>query len=321
MIQPATLAAALVPTAALIAIGWVLRNRLGFGEDFWPDLEKLTYFLLLPALFVHSLATADFGTLQVGTMSLVLAVSSVLGACAVWLLRRFITADGPAYTSVFQGSVRFNNYIGLVVTSALLGKEGLALAALSVAVLVPIVNATSTLTLALHAGGKPSVGSVLREIATNPLILSCVIGMAGYALRTGVAAPLLTGAVGATFGVLGEILRILGSASLPIGLLCVGAGLRRPDAAGSTTRLIAWACVLCFVVVPLITLGVIKAFGLTGSTALVAILFQSLPTASSSYVLARRLGGDSVLMAAIIAVQTVVSLVTIPVWLTVGQFL
>jgi hypothetical protein len=164
---------------------------------------------------------------------------------------------------------------------------------------------------------------VLREVATNPLVLACVIGMtlhlvAGSSLGRGLSDAPVVGEL--TFGV-GELIRILGTAALPIGLLCVGAGLRRPHGTWTTARLIGWSMALRFCLVPALATGAALVVGLSGPSALVAVLFQSVPTASSAYVLARRLGGDAPLMAAIIAVQTMAGLVTIPLWLLVGQAL
>ncbi|MDO5698646.1 MAG: AEC family transporter [Dermatophilus congolensis] len=318
-----SLTAALLPTAALIALGWLLRNRWHFTDTFWPGLERLTYFFLLPSLFVSGLARADFGGVNLGAMALVLASSSVLAAFLTWALRRVITADGPAFTSVFQGGIRFNNYIGLVVATALYGADGLVLAALCNAILVPIVNVTSTITLARHGGGQARGYAVAREVATNPLVVACVVGaglnllghspVGSFATTTPVLSHALVG--------LGEFVRILGTAALPIGLLCVGAGLRRPEGSARTTSLIAWSMGLRFVTVPAMTYGIALAAGLTGPAATVALLFQSIPTASSAYMLARRLGGDAPLMAAIIAAQTVAGLATIPIWLVLAQTL
>ena len=316
-----TLTTALLPTAVLIGLGWALRSRFRFTETFWRDLERLAYFVLLPALFVSGLARADFTGLQVGRMAVVLALSSVAAAGLVWLLRAWIApADGPAFTSVFQGGVRFNNYIGLVVATALLGADGLALAALSNAVLVPLVNITSTVTLARHGQGQAGWSRVPREVLTNPLVLACVAGMALHLLGLTSAGAALVAApvLGELVSGLGELVLILGGAALPIGLLCVGAGLRRPGGSRETARLIGWSMALRFVAVPALATGAALALGLSGPAAVVAILFQSIPTASSAYVLARRLGGDAPLMAAIIAVQTLAGAVTIPLWLLVG---
>lgn len=320
----AALTAALLPTAALIALGLALRVRLRYTEQFWRDLERLAYFVLLPSLFVSGLARADFGTLQVGRLAVVLAVSSLLAAFAVWALRRWIAPDdGPAFTSVFQGGVRFNNYIGLVVATALFGADGLALAALANAVLVPLVNITSTLTLSRYGHARTSWLGVLREVASNPLVLACAIGMALHVIgSTGFGRALQgTPVAGEVILGVGELIRILGTAALPVGLLCVGAGLRRPHGKRATARLIGWSMILRFGLVPVLATAAALVVGLSGPSAVVAVLFQSVPTASSAYVLARRLGGDAPLMASIIAVQTVAGLVSIPAWLLVGQSL
>lgn len=323
-LDPGTLTTALLPTAVLIGLGWALRSRFRFTETFWRDLERLAYFVLLPALFVSGLARADFAGLQVGRMALVLALSSVAAAALVWLLRRWIAAgDGPAFTSVFQGGVRFNNYIGLVVATALLGADGLALAALSNAVLVPLVNITSTVTLARHGQDRAGWSRVPREVLTNPLVLGCAVGMAVHLAGTTApgAAVVGTPVLGELLAGLGELLLILGGAALPIGLLCVGAGLRRPDGTRETARLVGWSMGVRFLAVPTLATGAALALGLSGPAAVVAVLFQSVPTASSAYVLARRLGGDAPLMAAIIAVQTFAGALTIPLWLLVGRSL
>lgn len=319
-----TLTVALLPTAVLIGLGWLLRGRFRFADAFWRDTERITYFVLLPALFISGLIRADFGDLPIGRMALAMAVSSLLAAALVWGMRRWVAPDdGPAFSSVFQGGVRFNNYIGLVVATALFGGQGLALAALANAVLVPLVNVTSTVTLARYGTGDARWGRVAREVATNPLVVSCVVGMGLHVLTRSAVGQAVGGApvVGDVLVAVGELLSILGGAALPIGLLCVGAGLRRPDGGRRTMRLIGWSMAFRFLMVPVVATGVAILLGLSGPAAVVMILFLSIPTASSAYVLARRLGGDAPLMAAIIAVQTVAGLVTIPLWLIVGQAL
>lgn len=318
--DPILIASALVPTALLIALGAVLRHRGGFGDGFWRGAEALTYTYLLPALFVVTLARADFSAVRVGAMALVLTGTTVVGALLATALRRVATADGRAFTSVFQGSIRFNNYVGLVIASALYGAQGVALAALTNAILVPIVNIWSTFVLARHGEAELRGAAVAKAIATNPLVVSCVVGVALNLAGNALAGPLAHPAVAALVGVAATSLSVLGQAALPIGLLCVGAGLQRPEG-GSQTRPIAVATVLRLAVMPALALAAIHLFGLTGPAAMVALVFLALPTASSAYVLARRLGGDAPLMASITAVETVTALATLPAWMLLGRAL
>ncbi len=318
--DPTTIASALVPAALLIGFGALLRRQGGFGEPFWSGVEGLTYNFLLPALFVVTLARADFGSVQVGALALVLAGTTLVGATVTTLLHRLATDDGPAFTSVFQGAIRFNNYVGLVIASALYGQQGVALAAFANAVMVPIVNVLSTFVLARHGTAEMRGLGVVKAIATNPLVLACLIGL-GLNLLREPTAPLLAGhLVASVVGVAASTLTILGQAALPIGLLCVGSGLRRPEGGGQA-RPITVSTVIRLVVMPATALALAHLVRLRGEAAVVALVFLALPTASSAYVLARRLGGDAPLMASITAVQTGLALATVPLWMLLGQAL
>ncbi|MFL5148833.1 MAG: AEC family transporter, partial [Microvirga sp.] len=291
---------ALAPAAGLIALGWWLRRARFLPDAFWPGAERLAYFILLPALLVHSLAMADLSRVPVARLMVVIALSLTGVAALLVAVRPWLAIDGPAFTSVFQGGIRFNNYVGLTVAAGLLGAPGIALAAVANAIIVPVANLFCILVFARYAGGQASLSGIARSIATNPLIAASAIGAVLQA--TGIGLP--PGLEG--------MIRALGVASLPIGLLCVGAAfdlfaVRR----GLRETLVSSAAK--FVALPIATLAACLALGLSGDAALVAMLFQSLPTASSAYILARHLGGDAPLMAGIIALQTVVAALAIPV--------
>ena len=130
---------ALAPAAGLIALGSWLRRARFRPDAFWPGAERLAYFILLPALLVHSLAMADLSRV-VARLMLVIALSLTGVAALLVALRPWLAIDGPAFTSVFQGGIRFNNYVGLTVAAGLLGGPGVALAAVANATMVPVAN-------------------------------------------------------------------------------------------------------------------------------------------------------------------------------------
>lgn len=144
-----------------------------------------------------------------------------------------------------------------------------------------------------------SVGKIARQLAGNPLVLACFAGIALQA--SGLGLP-----VG-----IEPVIKALGQASLPLGLLCVGAALQ-VGSLRSWLRPVAYSSVVKFLLMPLVTLGACHVFAVSGPTAIAALLFQALPTASSSYIMARQLGGDAPLMAGIIASQTLLAAVTLP---------
>jgi len=290
----------ILPVFLLIFIGQVCRRRSFPGDGFWAPAEKLTYYLLLPALIVIVLAEADFARLAVLPMALAMAGAIILMTGLVVALRPLLEVDGPGFTSVYQSVVRLNAYIGLSVAFGLYGETGLAIAAVAVATFVPLVNVTSTFMLARYGtSAQPSLGGVLKRVAANPLILACLLG--GLLNLTGPGPP----------PVLGDMLKILSRAALPIGLLAVGAGLDLA-AARDAKSTAAISSALKLVALPAMTYVLARWFGADPMTLSVGVLFTALPVATSSFILARQLGGDAALMANLCAVQTLLAMVSLP---------
>ncbi|WP_144184412.1 AEC family transporter [Elioraea rosea] len=305
MDRAAIVLAAILPVAALIGLGALLRRVPGLGDAFWAGAERLCYLVLLPALLAVGLATADLSAVPVAAMAGAIVLSLVVVGAGLVAAKPAMRVDGPTFTSVFQGGVRFNNYIALAVAAGLHGAPGVTLAAVATAAIVPTVNVMSVLVFARFGTARPTVLGTAKALATNPLILACAIG--GAIQLIGVPLPGFVVSAG----------RSLGQASLPIGLLCVGAAFQ-PAALWAKPRAAAISSVAKFVILPLAVWLACRGFGVGGAAAEIALLFASMPTASSSYILARQLGGDAPLMAGITTAQTIVSAATIPIALALG---
>ncbi|MFO7653751.1 MAG: AEC family transporter [Candidatus Krumholzibacteriia bacterium] len=291
---------ALLPIFAIILLGWALR-RLGFpAAGFWPQAERITYYLFLPALFVGSLAVADFGSLAAGRLALALALPIVVMSAGLLLARPHLPVSGPTFTSLFQGAVRMNTYVGLSAAAALFGTAGVTMSSVAIVAMIPLINVlcVSVITMYGARGGRPG-GRVLLEIVRNPLIVGCAVG---YALNaSGLVLP--PAAV--------EFFRILGRAALPIGLLAAGTGLRF-GAVGHDLRALALATSAKLVGLPLLTAAACELLGVAGDERTIALVFAALPTSAASYILARQLGGDVPAMASIITVQHLAAALTMP---------
>jgi predicted permease len=295
----AEILAGIAPIFALILAGYGLK-RVGFpGEGFWPDLERLTYYVLFPALLVDSLSSKETAGLPVALPALALILAVCATALLLLLLRTRLGLSGPTFTSVLQGSIRPNTYVGLSLASVLLGVQGLARSAVAMVVLVPLVNTLAVAALNRYGEGRPRTGliGVLRELARNPLILACLAGLLLNSL--GQRLP---------FG-LSDIAAILGRGALPLALLAVGAGLRFQQTQGAPLIL---ACLFHLVVQPLFAAAACSALGVDPESRLVVIIFTAVPASVSSYILARQMGGDADLMASVITLETAVSALTLP---------
>jgi hypothetical protein len=295
--------AALFPIFSLIVIGALFR-RYGFpGDAFWPAASRITYFAFFPALLLCELATANFTGSDVLLMSAALIIALLLLTVLLIAARRWLQLSNGAFTSVFQGSVRPNTYVGLSVAAALFGAEGSLLAAVAVAAMVPLVNLVCVVTLTRYPGESGRNGQgLLMSVITNPLIIACLLGIALNV--TGIGLPFGTG----------QLVDIFSRAALPLGLLTVGAGLEL-SAARASGYPVALASVIKLGAFPLLTAGICALLGVDETARAVAILFAAVPCAPAAYVLAQQLGGDSPLMASILTVQTILAAVTLTIWL------
>ena len=173
-------------------------------------------------------------------------------------------------------------------------------------VLIPLINVFCVTVLSRFGkGGEGRSPGVLAELVRNPLILACVVGVA-----------LNASGMGQPFGQ-GSLLHILGRAALPMGLLAVGAGLRFGRILEHKAAILASSGIR-LLVLPGLTLLLCLVVGFPPESRLIAVVFTAVPTASSAFILARQLGGDHELMAAIITAQTALAAATLPLWLEVA---
>ncbi|MCA8061852.1 AEC family transporter [Burkholderia sp. AU38729] len=189
MIGPIVLA--LAPVALLVAFGHGLRRTGFIGDAFWPQAERLCYYVLLPALFADGLANARLQSLPVLPLAAALVGSTALAAALLLLVRRFVRVDGAGFTSVFQGAVRFNNYVGTALAAGLFGAKGIALAAVCVAAIVPTANLMCVLVFARY--GDTRLGAAALTVAL--LFQALPTSSASYimARQLGGDAPLMAG--------------------------------------------------------------------------------------------------------------------------------
>ncbi|TDR88249.1 AEC family transporter [Enterovirga rhinocerotis] len=291
---------AFLPTFGLIGLGAFLRARVLRDGAVWAGLETLTFWVLLPALLVHAIAGAPIAALPVAPILAVVWTGLLAGTALSLLVARITGADRPAMTSLVQGGIRFNTYMALGIASGLFGQQGLAIGGVVAGLIVTGVQAILAVVFVVSEGGRPSPLRIAVQTLKNPLLLGCLVGFAVSALG------------GLPPGI-GPLFRTLGQASLALGLLCVGAGLVLESLREKPGMQVLTAG-LKLVAMPALTLALGSVFGLDGTTLAVVVLIMGMPTATTAYVMARVLGGDARLMAAIITLQHLIAIATLPAW-------
>jgi malonate transporter len=286
----------LLPDFALILLGAAIRRWMHLGDHFWNGVEKLVYFILFPALLINAIVRTRLD-LAAALPLLATAFAALAAGMALGLLPKLFTKlPALTYASMFQCAYRFNSYIALAVAGMLFGAPGIATMGLIVGAAVPVVNLVSVWMLARHGES-----GLWREVVRNPLIWGTA---AGFVLNLAGFVPPAP---------LQAFLQRLADASIALGLITVGAALRLDGTTGMR-GFAGWLVGVKLLAVPAAALAAGALFGLSGLNYQVAVLFAALPTASSAYILAMRMGGDGRSVAWLISATTLGSMLTLPLW-------
>lgn len=290
---------ALLPVILIVALGQLLSARKWLAPEVFRAMDRLGYLVLLPALIVRALAGAEFETAPWAMILALVAAQVLLGGLGL-LARGWPGMNGPAVGTVIQSNVRWNTIIALSLGAILFGNEGLALVSLAAAAMIPAANVISVYALVSNAERPPGTKpKPLLALTRNPLVIACGIGIALAALQVEVP------------GVIDETLRLLANAAIAVGLLSAGAGVDLKALTRAGARTLSWSLVR-LIGLPALVLGIGLMIGLSGLPLAIALICAATPTAPNSYVLARELGGDTTLAANLIAVQTVLAAVSLP---------
>ncbi len=284
----------LLPDFTLIVLGWLLCRHTPLDRKVWDGVERLVYYLLFPALLFSAIlryplqpqAAASLAACGLGVVA--------LGVALAYALRLAPGVDARLHASGAQVAFRFNSYVALALAERLAGIQGVAWIALLVALCVPVCNVAAVWPLARHGGH-----GFWRELARNPLIVSTVAGLACNLL--GLRLPELATTT---------LVRI-GAAALPLGLMAVGAGLtfgglqRAPALAGALLA-------IRHAVLPAAAIAMSMALAMPPAQQAIVVAFAALPTASSAYVLAARMGGDGSFVAGLVTLSTLIGMAGLP---------
>lgn len=284
----------IAPDFLLIVLGLLLCRFTPLDQRVWDAAERLVYYFLFPCLLFYSIVKQEVALGS--TLHLMGGGWAIAGA---GIALAYACAHGPGvdrrlHASGAQVAFRFNSFVGLAIAQRLGGSEGVSTMAILIAVCVPLCNIAAVFPLARHGGHQ-----FLKELSRNPLILASLGGL-GYK-TLGLPLPEL----------LGVNLQRLGQASVPLGLLAVGAGLQM-GALKASPGLASALIGIRHLVVPALTVLGVGLLGYPPSTQMMLVSFSALPTAISAYVLAARMGGDGSFTAGLVAASTLAGALSLP---------
>lgn len=300
-------------TSVLLVImtGYALSRFLMTDPSFWQGVSKLCYWVLFPIMLVKVLAGADFTGAWVGDLVMLLWGALLLMVVFSLLSGRILGLSGPSTSSILQGNLRHNTFVGIAIMGDMLGVRGIELAALATGILVPTVNVLCVvIMMRLNAsdmgkGEQTMKRLIVKELARNPLIIAVALGITIN--LSGLSIPAL----------IAQTMDLLSRAALPMLLMAVGASMKFRAISSNWQALLSVLVGKGFLM-PGFALAVGLLMALPAEAIMVAVVFTALPTAAAAYALAQQLKGDVSLMADIISVQTLVSMITLTAWLLVA---
>lgn len=284
----------LLPDFLLIVCGFLVCRYTALNRPVWDGAERLVYYVLFPALLFAAILKTPItlgSTLPLAASGLAVVGTGVLLAFA---LARWPGVDARLHASGAQTAFRFNSYVALALAERIAGSQGVAWTALLVALCVPLCNVAAVWPLARQGGH-----GYVRELVRNPLILSTGAGLLCNLL--GLRLPELASTT----------LSRMGAAALPLGLMAVGAGLQL-GALREGPWLAAALMSIRHLLLPLLAIGLVITLGLPPAQQAIVVAFAALPTASSAYVLAVRMGGHGGFTAGLVTLSTLIAMVGLP---------
>lgn len=289
----------LLPDFLLIVVGWLVCRHTPLDRPVWDSAERLVYYLLFPVLLFNSILKSPLQPSQTVALAFVGVATVGCGITLAYALRLWPGVNGRLHASGAQTAFRFNSFIALALAERLGGPQGVAWVALLIALCVPLCNVAAVWPLARQSGHPYG-----RELLRNPLILSTVAGLAGNLAGLHFPASVDT------------TLQRIGLAALPVGLMAVGAGLKLgglKESPGLAAALLA----IRHGVLPGVAIGLSLAVALPPAQRNIVVAFAALPTASSAYVLATRMGGNGSYVAGLVTLSTLLGMLSVPLWMAV----
>ena len=284
----------LLPDFALIALGYGVCRYTALNRSVWDGAERLVYYLLFPVLLFNAILRYPIkasAVVQVGGVGLAVVAT---GIALAYALRRVPGVDPLLHASGAQTAFRFNSYMALALAERLAGTQGVAWQAMLASLCVPLCNVAAVWPLARQGGH-----GYLKELSRNPLILATLAG-----LVANLAGLQLPEVVTLTMG-------RIGAAALPLGLMAVGAGLRF-GALRDGPWLAAAFMAIRHLALPAVAIALVIALRLPAPQQAVLVAFAAMPTASSAYVLASRMGGNGGYVAGLVTVSTLLAMAGLP---------
>lgn len=294
-----------IPIFLIAVIGSVIRRKWIKSDEFWRGLEKLSFYVLFPAVLFEHVSKVDIASSDLVRLIFALVISTgIVSLILIYNHQHKQEFSNVEFTSIFQGGTRYNNYILFALAAALFGNQGLTSVSTISSYMIVFTNITSVMVFVYYvpqeakASKRQNMTIMTKSVITNPFVIASIVGFIFnyYQIKLNIGVE--------------KTIQSLADSALAIGIILVGASLKfkiNPD----QHRLILYTSAIKLILMPLVTCVILWMMSIGGLSKSVGILFSCMPCASSSYILSRQLGGDPDSMSSIITFSTIFSIISL----------
>ncbi|MFH0729565.1 MAG: AEC family transporter [Pseudomonadota bacterium] len=293
-----------LPIFLVLLTGNLLMRLKLMTADFISVASRLIFNVCLPVLLFYKISASRFdevySPMLILTMGAAVTLMFALSFAAAYILRLPKKSAGTFAMNNFRANYA---YMGLPVCFYAYGEQGLAIASIFMAFIVPYVNMLSVLALSLSAAKAFDRKLFLKNTLLNPIAVSCLIGIGFSVFSIPVPAVIAT------------TLNIISGITLPLSLFAIGATTNMALLRGSMGT-VAISTGLKLIGLPLLALLFLKAAGTPVTLPdKVMIIMLSAPCATINYVLASVMEGDTDIASGTIVASTLLSILSFVGWL------
>lgn len=296
---------AVMPFMICIAFGYAVRRLRLADRAFMQSLNQLVFKVFFPFMMFYNMY--DNGdSLEMNARLLAVSVCSLFLLIAVlFMIVPLLVRDNPKRGVVIQGIYRSNFVLfAIPLTENLFGREGVAMASLLVAVIVPLYNVMAVIILEYFRGGSISIVTLAGKILKNPLILGALAGL--IVLVCGICLPQAVEKPVSQFAAM----------TTPLALFVLGGTLDFSSVRADRKYLVS-VLGIKMMLLPAVAAGVSLLADFTELERFLYLIMFAAPIAASSYPMAQNMGGDGKLAGELVVISTAVSVGTIFFWIYV----
>lgn len=296
-----------LPIFIIIVIGGLLQRIGLLNEGFTSVADKFVFKVALPVQLFRDIAEMDIRSDFSGKFVLFCMAATTCMFAATWLLGQLFLKDKSMVGAFAQAAARGSAAIlGIAFVENIYGSSGMT--PMMIVAAVPLFNIYSVIILTVtSAQGKfdlALVKKLLKGVITNPIILGIAAGMI-WSLA-GLPMPVL----------LSKSVGYIASTATPLALLVLGATFKGREALQKIGPTLA-AAFLKLVAIPAAIFPVAIHMGFRGSELVAIMIMLASPTTVTCYIMAKNMGGDDTLSASVVMTATLLSSVTLTLWVFV----